>query len=83
MGDCGYLDDHDRFWFCGRVAHRVITAVGTMYTIPCEAIFNQHPRVFRSALVGVGPRGDQTPVIVVEPKRGQFPRSRRRPPNAF
>ncbi len=25
----------------------------TFFTIPCEAIFNQHPQVFRSALVGV------------------------------
>ncbi len=43
-----------------------------MYTIPCEAIFNQHPRVFRSALVGVGARGEQTPVIVVEPNEDNF-----------
>jgi hypothetical protein len=27
-------------------------------------------------LVGIGRRGEQTPVIVVEPKRGQFPRFR-------
>ncbi len=24
MGDAGYLDDRERFWFCGRVAHRVL-----------------------------------------------------------
>ncbi len=53
MGDCGYLDEQGRFWFCGRVAHRVLTAMGPMYTIACEAIFNLHPRVFRCALVGV------------------------------
>jgi acyl-coenzyme A synthetase/AMP-(fatty) acid ligase len=37
-----------------------------MFTIPCEAILNRHPRVYRSALVGVGPRGSQQPVIVAE-----------------
>jgi hypothetical protein len=37
-----------------------------MFTIPCEAIFNNHPRVFRSALVGVGPKGRQRPVICIE-----------------
>jgi hypothetical protein len=37
-----------------------------MYTICCEAIFNLHPRVTRSALVGVGVPGQQQPVIVVE-----------------
>jgi hypothetical protein len=47
-----------------------------MYSIPCEAIFNRHPRVFRTALVGVGRRGEQTPAIVVEPRRGEFPRFR-------
>jgi acyl-CoA synthetase (AMP-forming)/AMP-acid ligase II len=66
IGDLGYLDEQDRFWFCGRKAHRVRTADGEMYTEPVEAIFNTHPRVFRSALVGVGPAGKQTPVIVVE-----------------
>jgi acyl-CoA synthetase (AMP-forming)/AMP-acid ligase II len=66
MGDVGYLDG-ERFWFCGRKAHRVITRRETLFTIPCEAIFNQHPRVYRSALVGVGRRGDQRPVIIVEP----------------
>ncbi len=69
MGDLGYLDDKDRLWFCGRRAHRVKAADGEMYTIPCEAIFNEHPDVYRSALVGVRFSGEsyETPVIVVEP----------------
>jgi acyl-CoA synthetase (AMP-forming)/AMP-acid ligase II len=66
MGDVGYLDKQGRFWFCGRKSHRVQTADGPLYTIPCEAIFNQHPRVYRSALVGVGPPGGQRPVMIVE-----------------
>lgn len=66
MGDVGYLDEHDRFWFCGRKSHRVRTATGTLFTIPCEAIFNQHPHVYRSALVGLGPAGQQRPVVIVE-----------------
>ena len=74
MGDVGYLDDVDRFWFCGRKAHRVRTSRGTMYTIPCEAIANQHPHIYRSALVGIGPPGEQSPVIVVEPWPAHLPR---------
>jgi olefin beta-lactone synthetase len=66
IGDVGYLDEQDRFWFCGRKAHRVLTAEGVMFTVPCEAIFNQHPRIYRSALVGVGERGRQRPVMVAE-----------------
>jgi acyl-CoA synthetase (AMP-forming)/AMP-acid ligase II len=73
MGDAGYLDSQERFWFCGRVAHRVLTADGPLYTIPCEAIFNQHPDIFRSALVGLGPPGRQRPVILLEPQRGKLP----------
>ena len=66
MGDVGYLDEEDRFWFCGRKAHRVRTANGVMFTIPCETIFNQHPRVYRSALVGIGPVDQQRPIMIVE-----------------
>jgi len=50
MGDVGYLDEQDRFWFCGRKAHRVVTMERTYFSIPCEAIFNRHPKVYRSAL---------------------------------
>jgi acyl-CoA synthetase (AMP-forming)/AMP-acid ligase II len=66
MGDVGYLDEHNRLWFCGRKSHRAQTTEGTLFTIPCEAIFNTHEKVKRSALVGVGPIGNQTPVIVIE-----------------
>ena len=66
MGDLGWQDDQGRIWFCGRKSHRVITADGDMYTIPCEAIFNNHPQVFRSALVGIGTPPRQEPVICIE-----------------
>jgi len=66
MGDLGWVDKKGRIWFCGRKGHRVNTRKGTLYTIPCEAIFNNHPRVFRSALVGVGPASKQIPVICIE-----------------
>lgn len=68
MGDLGYFDDRGRLWFCGRKAHRVITGTTTLYTICCEALFNEHPAVSRSALVGIGSPGQQVPVIIVELK---------------
>jgi acyl-coenzyme A synthetase/AMP-(fatty) acid ligase len=41
-----------------------------MFTIPCEAICNEHPAVYRSALVGVkGPGPKEIPVMIVEPNR--------------
>jgi acyl-coenzyme A synthetase/AMP-(fatty) acid ligase len=68
MGDVGYLDASGRLWFCGRRAHRLETATGPLYTIPCEAIINEHPDVYRSALVGIKGRDHDfcLPVIVVE-----------------
>jgi acyl-CoA synthetase (AMP-forming)/AMP-acid ligase II len=66
MGDLGWMDQKGRIWFCGRKSHRVITADKTLFTIPCESLFNNHSRVFRSALVGVGPSGRKTPVICIE-----------------
>ena len=70
MGDMGYFDDQGRLWFCGRKAHVVHAADGPMYTICCEGIFNTHPQVVRSALVGVGTIGEQLPVLLVEKKTG-------------
>jgi acyl-CoA synthetase (AMP-forming)/AMP-acid ligase II len=66
MGDLGWQDSQNRIWFCGRKSHRVVTPDGDMYTIPCEAVFNNHPRVYRSALVGIGEAPDQEPVICIE-----------------
>ena len=67
MGDLGRLDGQNRLWFYGRKSHRVITKSETLYTIPCEAIFNQHPDVKRSALVSTGSRNKQKPIIIIEP----------------
>lgn len=75
MGDVGYLDSRDRFWFCGRKAHRVTMGNRTLYTIQCEAIFNSHPSVHRSALVGRGKRPNQTPVMLVELHADAKPKS--------
>jgi acyl-CoA synthetase (AMP-forming)/AMP-acid ligase II len=66
MGDVGYLDNSGRIWFCGRKTHRVVTSQGTLYTIPVEGVFNTHPAVFRTALVGLGKMGSQQPVLCVE-----------------
>ena len=68
MGDLGYFDPQGRLWFCGRKTQRVQTAAGLLFTIPCESIFNEHPAVARTALVGVGPSKSSRPVICVELK---------------
>jgi acyl-CoA synthetase (AMP-forming)/AMP-acid ligase II len=65
------MDSKRRIWFCGRKNHRVVTGKNDLFTIPCEAIFNNHKSVKRTALVGVGPRQMQTPVIIVEPVQGE------------
>ena len=75
MGDLGYFDDQGRLWFCGRKRHRVETAEGLLLPVQCEAILNQHPDVYRSAVVGVGPLGRQRPVLIVEPVREKWPTS--------
>lgn len=74
MGDVGYLDDKDRFWFCGRMAHRVVGKDKTWFSIPTEAIFLQSELVNRAALVGVPEENApadspvRVPVIIIEPK---------------
>jgi acyl-coenzyme A synthetase/AMP-(fatty) acid ligase len=70
MADLGYFDAQGRLWFCGRKSHRVLTELGGLYTEQVEPVFNTHPDVRRSALVGVGERGRQVPVLVVELRPG-------------
>lgn len=66
MGDLGYFDERGRIWYCGRKADRVMTQEETVYTVPCEAVFDTHPKVRRTALVGVPSLAGQTPVLCVE-----------------
>jgi acyl-CoA synthetase (AMP-forming)/AMP-acid ligase II len=67
MGDAGYFDTDGRLWYCGRKSQRVINENGTLFADQIEAIFNVHPEVARTALVGIGTAGRQTPVLCVEP----------------
>jgi len=67
MGDVGYFDPRGRLWYCGRKSQRVVNGHECLYADQVEAIFNVHPEVARTALVGVGAPGWQTPVLCVEP----------------
>ncbi len=71
MGDLGWFDGEGRLWFCGRKSQRVVVdAHTTLCTEQVEPVFNTHPQVRRCALVGVGPKGAQVPVLCVELAEG-------------
>lgn len=70
MGDLGWIDEGGRLWFCGRKSQRVEAADGPLYTEQVEPVFNTHTAVRRSALVGVGEKGAQMPVLCVELEPG-------------
>jgi len=78
MGDAGYFDTEGRLWYCGRKSQRVVNEHDTLFADQIEAIFNIHPEVARTALVGIGTAGRQTPVLCVEPlnKPGRHRRER-------
>ena len=65
MGDLGSFDETGRLWFHGRKSHR-IGRENPMFTVDCEGIFNAHPDVYRTALVGVGQGDTRKPVLCVE-----------------
>jgi acyl-coenzyme A synthetase/AMP-(fatty) acid ligase len=47
-----------------------------VYSVPCEAIVNEHPDVYRSALVGIPSAADpaiKEAVLIVEPHRTTRP----------
>lgn len=69
-GDVGWVDDQGRIWFCGRKSQRLETSDGPMYSVQVEQIFNTVEGVTRTALVGVGARGRQRPVLCVELQPG-------------
>ncbi len=66
MGDAGYFDPEGRLWYCGRKSQRLVNGDETLFADQIEAIFNAHPEVSRTALVGIGRRGCQSPVLCVE-----------------
>ncbi|MBF6331774.1 fatty acid CoA ligase family protein [Nocardia transvalensis] len=69
-GDLARIDEEGRVWFCGRKSQRVHTASGPLFTVQVEQVFNTVPGVARTALVGVGPRDAQRPVLCVELEAG-------------
>ena len=73
MEDLGRIDQAGRLWFYGRKAHRVVTKRKTYFTIPVEAVFNQHPDIERSALVGVkkAANAEIVPVICIELRKNK------------
>lgn len=67
LGDTGYLDEKGRIWVCGRRSHRVLSDDGVWYALRCEFVFNTHPDVLRTALIGASEGGAQPqPAICVE-----------------
>ncbi|MEU2035366.1 fatty acid CoA ligase family protein [Nocardia amamiensis] len=72
-GDLAWIDEQERIWFCGRKSQRVVTAHGPMFTVQVEQVFNTVAGVARTALVGIGPRGAQRPVLCVELRPGADP----------
>ena len=75
MGDLGYIDGQGRIWVCGRKSHRVETPQGLMLPVQCEAVFNKHTNVKRSALIGLGEYGQQRPVIIIEALPEKMPQT--------
>lgn len=64
-GDVGHLVD-GRLWIEGRLAHVIVTADGVVTPVGPEQRVERVLGVRRAALVGVGPRGTQHLVVVVE-----------------
>jgi len=74
MGDLGRKDADGRLWFCGRHAEALRTPAGLVPTTPVEAVADTLSGVHRTALVGIGPSGEQILCLVVELEGGRIPR---------
>jgi acyl-coenzyme A synthetase/AMP-(fatty) acid ligase len=65
-GDVGHLDRHGRLWIEGRTVHVISTVSGPTTPVPVEVKVEADGCATRCAAVGVGPRGTQQVVVVVE-----------------
>jgi olefin beta-lactone synthetase len=70
-GDVGFIDQQGLLWYCGRLAHVVGTSRGPLYSVCVESVFNQHPDVYRSALIALGGKYPYVPAVVVELEKGR------------
>ncbi|WP_374199158.1 alpha/beta fold hydrolase [Actinotalea ferrariae] len=68
-GDVGHLDAEGRLWVEGRLAHVIVAADGPVTPVGPEQRAESVPGVRRAGVVGIGPRGTQQLVVVVEPSR--------------
>jgi acyl-CoA synthetase (AMP-forming)/AMP-acid ligase II/pimeloyl-ACP methyl ester carboxylesterase len=65
-GDVGHIDEQGRLWVEGRMPHVIVTADGVVTPVGPEQRFESVFEVARAALVGIGPRGEQQLVAVIE-----------------
>ncbi|WP_445997590.1 alpha/beta fold hydrolase [Okibacterium fritillariae] len=65
-GDVGHLDEAGRLWVEGRLPHVIATPDGVVTPVAPEQRVESLDRVARAAVVGVGPRGTQQIVVIVE-----------------
>lgn len=72
-GWVGYRDEDGRLWLCSNKAHLIETASGSVAPLAVEGLFEGDADVVRSGLVGVGPRGSEVAVLVVQLERGREP----------
>jgi acyl-CoA synthetase (AMP-forming)/AMP-acid ligase II/pimeloyl-ACP methyl ester carboxylesterase len=67
-GDVGHLDEDGRLWLEGRLAHVLVTADGVRTPVGLEQRAQGVAGVVAAAVVGVGPRGAQQVVVVLQPE---------------
>lgn len=69
-GDVGHLDTAGNIWVEGRVVHVIHAVEGAVTPVPLEVAAEEVPEVLRAAVVGIGPKGVQQVVVVVETANG-------------
>ena len=65
-GDVGHLDGNGNLWIEGRVVHMIHAAHGSVTPVPLEVACEKISGVKRAAAVGIGDKGAQQLVMVLE-----------------
>lgn len=72
-GDLARQDDNGYLYFCGRLKDRIRCKGENVIASDIEAVYNAHPRVAESAVVGYGePNTEQELVVFIQLTRNEF-----------
>lgn len=75
-GDIGFTDEKNRLWYMGRKEDIIYCPNKMLFTIPIETLYDNYYKINKSALIGLGNKPNQIPVIIIQPYKKYYPKNK-------